>query len=246
MAQIAKEVFPLHLIPVRNAHRLDPGRQIGIKQNDRIVPLVAHVRSPDQNQLHPPFDHLVVPGAKPNPAADPRRIQAAGAHAVAADIPMPPRQGGDRALAEGAHAFPDLADGRHAFETPHEVVGVPAQHRRIGRPAGRKLPEFPHAGAPAVGVEAGPDRLREAARDEAGKGVADLNDILDDPLRHHVGGPQRRRVGNHRCGARGEGAEAKAQERSLNQPNRHSGMRHGAKIPHGWSDAATNDADFTD
>ena len=46
----------------------------------------------------------------------------------------------------------------------------------VGRPPGGKPPEVPNRGAPAVGVEAGPDHVGQAARDKAGKRVRDQGD----------------------------------------------------------------------
>src|ERR1035437_365470 len=90
---------------------------------------------------------------------------------MAAQITMPPRQDRDRALAEGALALADLADGRHAFVAPNRAVRVPSQHRWSGRPPCGKLPEFPKLCAPALKVEAAPDRIGQTPGDEAGKGV---------------------------------------------------------------------------
>src|ERR1017187_7322187 len=106
---------------------------------------------------------------------------------------MPPRQGGDPALAKGAYALTDLSDGGHAPPAPHEIVGVPTQHGRFLWPIWGKLPEFPDACTSAVGNETGPDPIGQAARDEPGEPIADFNHIADDPLAQDIGDEQRGR-----------------------------------------------------
>ena len=184
--------------------------------------------------------NLVVAGAKPNPPANSCWVKPAGAHAVAAHITMPARQGRDPALAEGAHALDDLADGGHAFPAPHETVGVPTQHGRFLWPLWGKLPKFPHARAPVVGMKTGPDRVGQAARNEAGEPIADFNHVTDDPLRRDIGDHRRRRIGIHLRRATGKPTQAKGQERSLTQPDCYTTVPHVLNISHDRPAGTTN------
>ena len=223
VAEIAMQVFPQHFHRVCDTHRFDPGRQIGIKQYNGIVTWTARLPSPHEKQLHLPFDHLVVPGAIPNPLADPLRMQPAGAHAVATHIRMPRRQDRGRALAKSTHAFAGLADGRHAFPAPHQVVGIPPQRRRIGRPPGGRLPELPDAGAPAFGAETGPDRFSEAPGHEAGERVNDQHDPGSASLFH---GRSPVRVAPSLVRLSGLRSSLRRQPRAINGGREISGRRH--------------------
>src|ERR1035437_2028053 len=105
------QVFAPRHFQVHDAHRLDVGWQVGIEQDDRIIPRTVLGLRSNHQELDPALDRLVVAGVEPGAAAYPRRVQPIEAHAVTAHIAMPARQERDLSLAERAYTLRHRADG---------------------------------------------------------------------------------------------------------------------------------------